>query len=1068
MFAKNPYFALYILVVSIAALCILGVLLIVDDWRGNEFAKEQKNQMLDEVKSRQISLESLIAIRSNVAESLAAFVRTHRVFSEQEFLDYALGLEGSLPGLQSLRLSPDGVTQYIYPSNENGFEIGVDLLRHPLQRRPVNAAIENREMVLVGPTTLNQGGIGLIAHLPVFVISPESSGSGVFWGLASVEIDFERVLREAGLLNPSRSAEFAVRGSDGLGNTVRILHGQPSVFEKDAVWVTVLLPSGYWELAARPRGGWVSGWPGRNLFWVFGLAILSFMVWLIFVSLREPARLIRYVDKAETELRSSQARNRHLIENALGIIASHDLKGKILSINPAGAVVFGYQVEQLVGNSLEKFLHRSVHSKVDDYLKNCAEGKATGLMHGVAKNGDRRFIRYDNVIYHDSGAQPIIVVHAQDVTELHKAERKAREREKQLEAIFTHSPAEIYLKDREGRYVLISRQFEKIFNVKNDEIKGKFPHQVHYGDLAHKTRQQDLEVLNTGEVIVREEEAYLEDDLDPEKLHTLLTIKFPIFDDRKNVTGLGAIVTDISRQKEHERVLHEAVTIAHLGHWRFDEVANEFVTVSEEFAKIFGVSAEQFIHQHKSIESYYQLVHPDDRSGLQDGFSCNQVDLEYRIVRNDGGIRHVRERYRVVNSKSPQIAMSSVGTLQDITDQKELEVELRKAKEGAEAANLAKSNFLANISHEIRTPMTLIIGMSDLLKEGTHSADQLRYIESIDHAGNHLLVLINNILDLSKVEADEIHLEIAEFNVAEMIRRIVETFDQALTNKNLKLTVEIADHINVMRTGDQHRLEQVLRNLIDNAIKFTQEGNIRVLVQETCSLASSQDLTFSVIDTGVGIPREQQELIFDAFTQQDASITRKFGGTGLGLSISRQLVGLMGGEMRVNSNQGGGSCFYFSLPLEPCFETVQQPVKPAIDQISGGSVRILMVEDEFIIQALIKEFIEDTSHHLTLTKNGQEGFAVFKAGEFDLILMDLQMPIMDGYSATRKIREWELNNNQSPIPIIALSANVTTDQIEESLDVGCTTHLSKPVRKSVLLEAIAKFGLNQDTQTGSS
>ena len=472
------------------------------------------------------------------------------------------------------------------------------------------------------------------------------------------------------------------------------------------------------------------------------ILLVALLVALIVRLIKEPG----FAKTTKDELRSTKARHQYLIEHAQGFIGSHDMAGNIIDANPAGAKALGYTVEEMIGMSIADLLHPNAQDQFADYLNQCSNGVNSGIMHAITKSGESSFWQYSNVVYWEVDKDPVVIINAQDVTEKYAAERSLREKERQLDAIFKYSPAEIYLKDAEGRYERISSQFEKTFNVTNEFARGKLPHDVHYKSLADTSRQQDIEVLKTGKVISREELAFLEND--DERLHTRLTIKFPIFNHDDKVTGLGAVVSDITEQRESQQLLGQAARIAHLGHWRYDELADKFVMVSQELADIYGCTVEEFLTYSEERQYIDKFVHPDDREYVNRSYNEYKTNFEYRIVRKDGAVRHVREQAELIYSDAGKSPIHSFGTLQDVTDQKEIELQLISLKEAAEEANQAKSSFLANISHEIRTPMTLIIGMSDLLKETSPTPDQKRYLQSIDHAGSHLLSIINSILDL--------------------------------------------------------------------------------------------------------------------------------------------------------------------------------------------------------------------------------------------------------------------------------------------------------------------------------
>ncbi|MGO9269397.1 MAG: ATP-binding protein [Terriglobia bacterium] len=499
-----------------------------------------------------------------------------------------------------------------------------------------------------------------------------------------------------------------------------------------------------------------------------------------------------------------------------------------------------------------------------------------------------------------------------------------------------------------------------------------------------------------------------------------------------------------------------------------------------------------------SVEWWCERLHPQDRERVEHTLQVliasggETWSAEYRFLCGDGQYAYVLDRGYVMRDHSGR-AVRMIGAMMDITASKQTEKEMQQAKEAAEAASRAKSEFLANMSHEIRTPMNGIIGMTQLTLETELTLDQRESLNMVKVSADSLLRIINDILDFSKIEAGKMDLDSVDFNLRDALEQSARMFAYPATQKGLGLICNLAPDVPEIVRGDPTRLRQVAVNLLGNALKFTNRGEVALEVECFSRQAETVVLHFAVRDTGIGIPRDKQPLIFEAFAQGDGSTTRKFGGTGLGLTISSRLVRLMGGRIWVESDPGRGSTFHFTaclgvsqgtLPAQAESQTGRRgsaaPVtgENAADrrlrEIKGrkaqdlgsqglvtahslrerrGGLRILLAEDNLVNQRLALRLLEKRGHTLTIANNGREALESLEKDAFDVVLMDVQMPVIDGFEATAAIREKERGTGKHQ-PIIAMTAHAMNGDRERCLAAGMDGYVSKPIQPQELFEAI--------------
>ncbi len=517
--------------------------------------------------------------------------------------------------------------------------------------------------------------------------------------------------------------------------------------------------------------------------------------------------------------------------------------------------------------------------------------------------------------------------------------------------------------------------------------------------------------------------------------------------------ALGSQIGQFVERRRAEQELQRYFTLS-LDMLCVASYAGYFVRLNPVWERTLGYTLEEL-----TSTPLLHFVHPEDRAATVEQMSRlsqgeDTISFENRYRAKDGSYRWML--WNATPFAQEQLIYAAA---RDITERKRSEENIRKLKEEAESANRAKTEFLAHMSHEMRTPLNVVIGMGDLLERTELDPSQRQYVRLSQNAGSDLLALINDLLDLSKAEAGRITMEEVDFDLPAVTGSLIEMMSLRAREKGIELQSAIEAGVPARLRGDPARLRQVLMNLLSNAIKFTLQGRIDLRVSPG---PAPGVLHFSVSDTGIGIPAEKLDAIFEAFAQVDASTTRKYGGTGLGLAICRRLVEMMDGRLWVESEPGHGSTFHFTArfaepgpaALAPPAATEESLRAQAAHSLAG--VRILVADDSAENRFLVAEYLRDFDCQIDPAGNGQIAVEKFCSGSYGLVLMDLQMPVLDGFEATRSIRRWEREQGRPPTPVLALTASILEGELQRAIEAGCNACIRKPVRLLTLVQAVGE------------
>jgi PAS domain S-box-containing protein len=649
-----------------------------------------------------------------------------------------------------------------------------------------------------------------------------------------------------------------------------------------------------------------------------------------------------------------------------------------------------------------------------------------------------------------------------------RPERELRKTRSVLAAFVSTVPVSVVMTDRQLRVLAATPKWLSNFNLTETQALGRSLYEI--SPVYYGVSKKYFDRCLAGETIKRDRVRSVHDD----RRDWLQTEMAPWRDETGKVGGVVVAahdITDLVRAlRQVERMQHRlqiATELADLNVYEIDYWRKTLETAGSATLQPTDPAGKQAVYDSVFNDYGASMVDPRDLpavAGAWRRYLEHDVPLqvEFRLRPQEPGAEEVWvvETAQAIRNQHGQISRI-VGARQNISARKRAEKALIEAKEAAEAANHAKSAFLATMSHEIRTPLNGVLGMAQAMAGETMDEAQRERLAVIRKSGESLLALLNDVLDLSKIEAGKLELEEADFEIDELAAGVEEAFAAQAAEKGLAFDLEIAPGAGGTYRGDVTRIRQILFNLVSNAIKFTAKGQVSVTARR-----DGAKLVLAVRDTGIGIPEAKQTSLFGKFEQVDTTTTRRFGGTGLGLAICRELAELMSGSISVRSTAGKGSTFTVSLPLPKSRKRMSReaPVVP-ISEADAQDLRLLAAEDNPVNQLVLRTLLSQLGVTPVIVGDGVDAVAAWESQTFDLVLMDVQMPRMDGPTAVRFIRERERAQGRAHTPVIALTANVMTHQINEYLAAGMDGFLAKPIEVSRLV-AVLQETLNARTVAG--
>jgi PAS domain S-box-containing protein len=765
--------------------------------------------------------------------------------------------------------------------------------------------------------------------------------------------------------------------------------------------------------------------------------------------------------EAEQALRESELRYKALHNASFGGITIHD-KGIILDCNQGLSTISGYTYEELIGMDGLLLIAESARDLVRGNIRAGYEKPYEAM--GLRKNGEEFPVRLEarSIPYH---GKEVRAVEFRDITELKQSEIALRESQQRYKLLVDNATDAIYLANMKGRILDVNPEAERQSGYSREELLTLTIVDIDAEETPENLASVFAELQKNGHAARETMHRTKACGMRP------IDLRISLIDQEGTPLVLG-VARDITERKAMEKQLSDSAekfrTVADLTHeweyWRSPD--GQMVWISPSCERITGYDVEAFMTDRMLVRS---IIHPEDR-GLFNGHidkmdnqSTVPCDMDIRIIRKDGRVIWINHRCEATFSKAGTY-LGRRASNRDITKRKRAEAAMLAAKEQAEAASRAKSEFLANMSHEIRTPLNGVLGMLHLIRTSEVSGAVESYAEMGIRAGQRLTSLLGDILDLSRIEAGRMPIESKPFALANIFTALAETFSPLHFSKRLALVSSTGPGVPAEVVGDEIRFRQVLFNLVGNAMKFSDKGTVRVEVSTLLPHPSGMArLLFTVSDTGLGIPDEKVSQICAPFTQVSGDFMRSHQGAGLGLTIAQKLIHVMGGTLTFDSVEGKGTTVYlmlpFGLPKPSAFPVAAAPKGNAESQVP---LHLLLVEDDEISRLSARLTLERMGHQVETANNGAEALAALRRSTFDCVLMDVQMDVLDGVEATRRIRSGDAGVLDAQVPIVAMTAYAMSGDREKFLEAGMNDYVAKPMHVEELKKALLRMGRATD------